>query len=34
MQRPGETNTGHGGRGVYFRDPAGHYIEIITAPYV
>ncbi|GAY08892.1 VOC family protein [Pseudonocardia sp. N23] len=34
MQRPGETNTEHGGRGVYFRDPAGHFVEIITAPYV
>lgn len=22
-----------GGRGVYFRDPAGHYLEIITRPY-
>lgn len=34
MQRPGETNTEHGGRGVYFRDPAGHYIEMITRPYL
>ncbi|MGD9989104.1 VOC family protein [Pseudonocardia sp.] len=34
MQRRGETNTEHGGRGVYFRDPAGHFIEIITAPYL
>ncbi|UED87855.1 VOC family protein [Streptomyces profundus] len=32
--RPGETNTGHGGRGVYFLDPAGHYIEMITQPYL
>jgi extradiol dioxygenase family protein len=31
--RPGEINTGDGGRGVYFRDPAGHYLEIITRPY-
>lgn len=32
--RPGETNTEHGGRGVYFRDPAGHYLEMITRPYL
>ncbi|TDC95432.1 VOC family protein [Saccharopolyspora aridisoli] len=31
--RPGETNTGHGGRGVYFLDPAGNYLELITTPY-
>lgn len=24
MTRPGETNTEHGDRGVYFKDPAGH----------
>ncbi|NIH81426.1 VOC family protein [Amycolatopsis viridis] len=34
MRRPGETNTEHGGRGVYFKDPAGHAIEIITRPYL
>jgi catechol 2,3-dioxygenase-like lactoylglutathione lyase family enzyme len=34
MRRPGETNTEHGGRGVYFRDPAGHYLEMITQPYL
>jgi catechol 2,3-dioxygenase-like lactoylglutathione lyase family enzyme len=34
MTRPGETNTGHGGRGVYFKDPAGHAIELITRPYL
>ncbi|MFF0279591.1 VOC family protein [Rhodococcus aetherivorans] len=34
MRRPGETNTGHGGRGVYFRDPAGHAIELLTRPYL
>lgn len=33
-ERPGETNTEHGGRGVYFRDPAGHYLEMITRPYL
>jgi catechol 2,3-dioxygenase-like lactoylglutathione lyase family enzyme len=32
-QRPGEINTRDGGRGVYFRDPAGHYLEILTRPY-
>ncbi len=32
--RPGETNTEHGGRGVYFLDPAGHYLEMITQPYL
>jgi extradiol dioxygenase family protein len=31
--RPGEINYHDGGRGVYFRDPAGHYLEIITRPY-
>ncbi|MBB4686176.1 VOC family protein [Amycolatopsis jiangsuensis] len=34
MTRPGETNTGHGGRGVYFKDPAGHAFEMITRPYL
>jgi hypothetical protein len=34
MTHPGETNTEHGGRGVYFKDPAGHAIEIITRPYL
>jgi hypothetical protein len=33
MTRPGETNTEHGGRGVYFKDPAGHALELITRPY-
>jgi len=31
--RPGEINRNDGGRGVYFNDPAGHYLEIITRPY-
>ena len=31
--RPGEINHNDGGRGVYFCDPAGHYLEIITRPY-
>jgi catechol 2,3-dioxygenase-like lactoylglutathione lyase family enzyme len=33
-KRPNETNTEHGGRGVYFFDPAGHGLEIITRPYL
>ena len=33
-QLPGRTNTEHGGRGVYFLDPAGHGIEMITRPYL
>ena len=31
--RPGEINHNDGGRGVYFQDPAGHYLEILTRPY-
>jgi catechol 2,3-dioxygenase-like lactoylglutathione lyase family enzyme len=31
--RPGEINTRDGGRGVYFRDPGGHFLEILTRPY-
>lgn len=34
MTRVGETNTEHGGRGVYFKDPAGHGLELITRPYL
>lgn len=30
---PGQINTNHGGRGVYFLDPAGHGLEVITRPY-
>jgi catechol 2,3-dioxygenase-like lactoylglutathione lyase family enzyme len=33
LTRPGQINTNHGGRGVYFMDPAGHGLEIITRPY-
>jgi catechol 2,3-dioxygenase-like lactoylglutathione lyase family enzyme len=29
----GEINTHFGGRGVYFEDPSGHMLEIITRPY-
>lgn len=32
-QRPGQINHNDGGRGVYFQDPSGHYLEIITRPY-
>lgn len=32
-QRPGEINHRDGGRGVYFPDPAGHSMEILTRPY-
>jgi catechol 2,3-dioxygenase-like lactoylglutathione lyase family enzyme len=29
----GEINRHDGGRGVYFEDPSGHFLEIITRPY-
>jgi extradiol dioxygenase family protein len=32
-QHPGEINTNDGGRGVYFDDPNGHVLEVITRPY-
>ncbi len=32
-QRLGEYNTNDGGRGVYWEDPSGHSLEIITRPY-
>ena len=32
-QRPGEINTNDGGRGLYWDDPNGHNLEIITVPY-
>jgi catechol 2,3-dioxygenase-like lactoylglutathione lyase family enzyme len=32
-ERPGEINHHYGGRGVYFDDPNGHLLEIITRPY-
>lgn len=31
--RPGEINRHFGGRGVYFEDPDGHFLEFITTPY-
>ncbi|HEY2032330.1 MAG TPA: VOC family protein [Rhizomicrobium sp.] len=30
---PGEINRHDGGRGVYFPDPDGHLLEVITRPY-
>ncbi|MFY2860401.1 VOC family protein [Mycobacterium sp. THU-M104] len=33
QSRPGEINHNDGGRGVYFLDPAGHTMEILTRPY-
>ncbi|TJZ58828.1 VOC family protein [Streptomyces piniterrae] len=33
MERVGEINHHHGGRGVYFLDPSGHGLEILTQPY-
>jgi len=30
---PGAINRNDGGRGVYFEDPDGHLLEIITRPY-
>jgi catechol 2,3-dioxygenase-like lactoylglutathione lyase family enzyme len=32
-RHPGEINTNDGGRGVYWHDPDGHVLEIITRPY-
>ncbi|MBB5157776.1 VOC family protein [Saccharopolyspora phatthalungensis] len=32
-QEPGRINTRDGGRGVYFDDPDGHILEILTRPY-
>jgi len=31
--QPGEINRHWGGRGVYFEDPDGHLLEVITRPY-
>lgn len=31
--RPGAINHHDGGRGVYFEDPDGHLLEVITRPY-
>ncbi|MDQ4006934.1 MAG: VOC family protein [Actinomycetota bacterium] len=32
-RRQGEINTNDGGRGLYWDDPNGHSLEIITVPY-
>lgn len=31
--KPGKINRHDGGRGVYFEDPDGHLLELITRPY-
>ncbi|MFF3694200.1 VOC family protein [Streptomyces sp. NPDC002221] len=33
QQHPNEINHNDGGRGVYFPDPAGHGMELLTVPY-
>lgn len=33
QSRPGEINRRDGGRGLYFEDPNGHLLEILTRPY-
>ncbi|WBO62101.1 VOC family protein [Streptomyces camelliae] len=33
QKRPGTINHNDGGSGVYFLDPAGHAMELITVPY-
>lgn len=30
MSLPGRINTDHGGRGVYFLDATGHFLEVLT----
>lgn len=32
-RKPGEINRNDGGRGLYFDDPNGHLLEVITRPY-
>lgn len=32
-EKPGEINHYDGGRGFYFDDPDGHFLEVITQPY-
>ena len=29
----GQINHGDGGRGFYFQDPSGHWLEVLTRPY-
>jgi catechol 2,3-dioxygenase-like lactoylglutathione lyase family enzyme len=33
LHRENEINHNDGGRGCYFKDPSGHFLEIITRPY-
>jgi catechol 2,3-dioxygenase-like lactoylglutathione lyase family enzyme len=33
QRQPGEINRRDGGRGVYFPDPDGHFLEVLTRPY-
>ena len=33
QHRPGQINHIDGGRGVYFEDPDGHMMELLTVPY-
>ena len=33
QRRRGEINRNDGGRGMYFEDPDGHLLEVITRPY-
>ena len=33
QQRSGEINHNDGGRGLYWQDPNGHFLESITVPY-
>jgi catechol 2,3-dioxygenase-like lactoylglutathione lyase family enzyme len=33
LAQPGEINRRDGGRGLYFLDPAGHTMELLTVPY-
>lgn len=32
-EHPNEINHGDGGRGFYFHDPSGHWLEVLTCPY-
>jgi catechol 2,3-dioxygenase-like lactoylglutathione lyase family enzyme len=33
LNEPGQINHHDGGRGVYWKEPSGHLLEIITVPY-
>ena len=33
QQKPNEINHRDGGRGLYFEDPSGHWMEILSRPY-